>query len=93
MRRLTVIADEALLKIARAEVQAGRASSISAWVADAMRGKAHARAELVAELEDLNRADPPSDDAVTLIARSLGRSKSWVAGALGLSVMRTRRAG
>jgi hypothetical protein len=58
-----------------------------------MRAKAHARAELVADLEDLNRADPPSDDVITTIARSLGRSKSWVAGALGVSGLRTRRAG
>ena len=90
---MTVTVDEALLRIARAEVRAGRASSTSAWIADAMRAKAHARAELVADLEDLNRVDPPSDDVVTTIARSLGRSKSWVAGALGLSGTRRRRAG
>ena len=93
MRRVTVTVDDALLKIAQAEVQAGRASSISAWVAEAMRAKAHARVELVADLEDLNHADPPSADVITTIAHSLGRSKSWVARALGVSSMRPRRAG
>ena len=93
MRRLTVTVDEALLKLARAEVHAGRASSISAWVADAMRAKAHARVELIADLEDLNRRDPPDNDVITTIARSLGRSKSWVAGALGVPATRTRGAG
>ena len=93
MRRLTVTVDEALLKVARAEVHAGRAPSISAWVADAMRAKAHARAELVADLDDLNRSDPPSNDVIATIAHSLGRSKSWVATALGIPATRTRRAG
>jgi hypothetical protein len=37
-------------RLAKADVAAGRAESISAWVADAMRAKAQARAELVASV-------------------------------------------
>lgn len=92
MRRLTVTVDDALLEVALAEVRAGRAPSVSAWVADAMRAKAQARAELIADLEALNRRDPPSADVLDVIARSLGRSRRWVAGALGLTQARARRA-
>ena len=84
MRRLTVTVDEALLAIAQADVAAGRADSVSAWVADAMRAKAQARADLIADLEDLNRAAPPSAEAIDTIAKSLGRSRSWVIDSLGL---------
>ena len=84
MRRVTVSIDDALVRLAEADVAAGRAGSVSAWVADAMRAKARARAELVADLEDLNRTDPPGNEIVASVARSLGRSKAWVARALGL---------
>jgi Arc/MetJ-type ribon-helix-helix transcriptional regulator len=90
--RVTVTIDEAIVRLARADVDAGRAESISAWVADAMRAKAQARAELIADLEELNRSDPPSRQVLAEIARSLGRSEAWVAGALGLERPRTRRA-
>ena len=93
MRRLTVTVDEALIRLARADVEAGRAESVSAWVADAMRAKARARAELMADLEDLNRRDPPSDDVVATVARSVGRSPAWVKETLGLSRGRAKRAG
>jgi hypothetical protein len=93
MRRLTVTVDEALVRVARADVAAGRADSISAWVADAMRAKAQARAELVADLEELNRSEPPSDDVLDTIARSIQRPRTWVVQALGLSRARVRRTG
>jgi Arc/MetJ-type ribon-helix-helix transcriptional regulator len=53
MRRITISLDDDLARLAEAEVSAGRASSVSAWVADAIRAKARARADLVADLEEL----------------------------------------
>jgi hypothetical protein len=93
MRRLTITVDDALVRLAKADVAAGRADSISAWVADAMRAKVQARAELVADLEELNRRDPPGEDVLAAVARSLGRSKEWVASAIGLPRARAKRAG
>lgn len=44
MRRITVSLDDALVARAEADVAAGRAPSVSAWVAGAIRAKAQARA-------------------------------------------------
>lgn len=82
MRRLTISIEEDLVKLAQAEVRSGRASSISAWVADAIRSKAHARRELIADLEDLERRDPTPDALVKSMARSLGLSKTAVVASL-----------
>ena len=90
MRRLTVTVDEALFRLAKADVAAGRAESVSAWVAEAMREKARARAELVADLEELDRKDPPPDHVINTVARSLGRSTAWVR---QHSRLRSRRVG
>jgi Arc/MetJ-type ribon-helix-helix transcriptional regulator len=90
MRRVTVTVDEAVLLRAQRDVRAGRAESVSAWVADAMRRKARALDELMADIDALNRESPPSDQAIATVARSLGRSRSWVVDRLGL---RRRRAG
>lgn len=82
MRRVTVTLDEALVELVEADVSAGRAPSVSAWVADAIRVKAQARAELVAELEDLERRDPIAPDVIASVARSLGLSRAVVASAI-----------
>jgi hypothetical protein len=82
MRRLTISLDDDLARLAEAEVRAGRAASVSAWVADAIRAKASARAELIADLEDLERREPTSPEAVAAMARSLGLSRSTVVKAL-----------
>ncbi len=58
MQRVTVTVDDSLMALAKADVKAGRTSSVSAWVADAMRRKALARAELIAELEDMIAEEP-----------------------------------
>jgi hypothetical protein len=84
MRRLTVTVDEGVFERARKDVAAGRAESVSAWVSDAMHRKARALQELMAELEELNRAQPPSIHAIATAAKSLGKSKEWVAQRLGL---------
>ena len=93
MRRVTVTVEDALLRRAKADVAAGRAESVSAWVADAMRAKVRAREELIADLEELERVDPTSDEAIATVAQSLGRSKAWVTTTLGLRRPRARRAG
>jgi Arc/MetJ-type ribon-helix-helix transcriptional regulator len=82
MRRITVTLDEALVELVEADVAAGRAPSVSAWVAGAIRAKAEARAELIADLEDLERRDPVKPEVVARVARSLGLPKELVAAAI-----------
>jgi len=82
MRRITISLEDDLAKLAEAEVRAGRAASVSAWVADAIRAKARARAELVAELEELERREPTPGEMVASMARALGLSKATISKAL-----------
>jgi Arc/MetJ-type ribon-helix-helix transcriptional regulator len=82
MRRITISLDDDLARLAEAEVSAGRAPSVSAWVADAIRAKARARADLVADLEELERREPTSPEMVASMARALGISRATVAKAL-----------
>jgi Arc/MetJ-type ribon-helix-helix transcriptional regulator len=82
MRRITISLDDDLARLAEAEVKAGRAPSVSAWVADAIRAKARARAELVADLEELERRDPTSPELAASMARALGLSRKVVTTAL-----------
>jgi hypothetical protein len=82
MRRITISLDDDLARLAEAEVKAGRAPSVSAWVADAIRAKARARAELISDLEELERRDPTSPELVASMARSLGLSRKAVTTAL-----------
>jgi Arc/MetJ-type ribon-helix-helix transcriptional regulator len=82
MRRLTISIDEDLVRMAEAEVRAGRATSVSAWVADAIRAKARARADLVAELEALEQRDPTSPEIVASMARALGLPRAAVVNGL-----------
>jgi Arc/MetJ-type ribon-helix-helix transcriptional regulator len=82
MRRITVSLDDDLARLAEAEVRAGRASSVSAWVADAIRAKARARAELISELEELERRDPASPADIAEMARALGAPRATIAKAL-----------
>lgn len=91
MRRITVSLEDALVDLAEAEVAAGRAPSVSAWVANAIRAKAQARTELVSELEDLERREPTPAHIVESIARSLELAPTTVARALRQT--RARRAG
>ncbi|HVV50018.1 MAG TPA: hypothetical protein VHO06_10200 [Polyangia bacterium] len=76
MRRITISLDDDLARQAEAEVRAGRATSVSAWIADAIRAKARARAELIADLEELERRDPTPPDLIASTARMLGLSAS-----------------
>jgi Arc/MetJ-type ribon-helix-helix transcriptional regulator len=78
MRRITVSLDDELALLAEAEVKAGRASSVSAWIADAIRAKARARAELVADIEELERREPTAPEVVASMARALGLSRGAV---------------
>jgi Arc/MetJ-type ribon-helix-helix transcriptional regulator len=79
MRRITITLDDDLARLIEAEVRAGRAPSVSAWVADAIRAKARARAELVADLEDLERREPTPPRLIASMARALGLSPRAVA--------------
>ena len=90
MRRITISLDEDLARLAEAEVRAGRAPSVSAWVADAIRAKARARAELVADLEDLEQREPTSPEIVAAMARALGLPRAAVAKALRTRSLRPR---
>ena len=78
MRRVTITVEDGLLRLAKADVAAGRAESVSAWVAGAMQEKARARADLIEDLEEQERTDPTPDRTMTVVARSLGRSAAWV---------------
>jgi Arc/MetJ-type ribon-helix-helix transcriptional regulator len=78
MRRITVSLDDDLARLAEAEVRAGRAASVSAWIADAIRAKARARADLVADFEDLERREPTPAEVVASMARALGLSRGAV---------------
>ena len=93
MRRITVSIDESLVRLAKADVAAGRSESISAWVADAMRTKAQARADLIADLDEQNRVDPPDEATLAVVARSLGKTAKWTANALGVTRGRAKKAG
>lgn len=90
MRRITVTLEDSLVDLAEADVAAGRAPSVSAWVADAIRAKAQARAELVADLEALEERDPASREALDSIARAVGLPRTVVAGAVRGTRARTR---
>jgi hypothetical protein len=89
MRRITISLDDELARLAEAEVSAGRADSVSAWIADAIRAKARARADLVADLEDLERRQPTSPEVVASMARALGLPRASIVKAL--KSRRTRR--
>ena len=82
MRRITISLDDDLARLAEAEVKAGRAASVSAWVADAIRAKARARADLVADLVELERREPTPPEIVASMARALNLSRTAVAKAL-----------
>ena len=82
MRRITVSLDDELARLAEAEVKAGRASSVSAWIADAIRTKARARADLVADFEELERREPTPPEVVASMARALGLPRDAVTKAL-----------
>jgi Arc/MetJ-type ribon-helix-helix transcriptional regulator len=88
MRRITISIDDDLARLAEEEVRAGRSPSVSAWVAEAIRAKARARAELVADLEDLEQRDPTSPRIAAAMARVLGLPRAAVVKALRA---RTRR--
>jgi Arc/MetJ-type ribon-helix-helix transcriptional regulator len=82
MRRITVSLENSLVELAEADVAAGRAPSVSAWVAGAMRAKAHARAELLADLAALERREPTPAEVVASIAHTLGIPRSVVTRAI-----------
>lgn len=71
--------DDTLARMAESEVAAGRAPSVSAWVADAIRDKAQARAELLADFEELELRDPTPPEIIATVARTLGLSRATVA--------------
>jgi Arc/MetJ-type ribon-helix-helix transcriptional regulator len=82
MRRITISIDDDLARLAEAEVSAGRAASVSAWIADAIRAKARARADLVADLEELERREPTPPELVAAMARALGLPKTAIVKAM-----------
>ncbi len=52
--RITVTVPKELLEVVEADVAAGRAPSVSAWVSDAMEDKARSRTvgEILADMDD-----------------------------------------
>lgn len=71
--RVTVTVDEAVVREAEADVAAGRAASLSAWVAAAMGERAQ-RERLADVLADIRAELGPPTDEETAWARSvLGR--------------------
>lgn len=90
MRRLTVTLEDSLVAIAQADVAAGRAPSVSAWVASAIRAKALARAELVGDLQALEQRDPTPPEVIASIATSLELRPAVVESALGRDPRRAK---
>ncbi|MBN1609163.1 MAG: hypothetical protein JW940_21215 [Polyangiaceae bacterium] len=86
MRRITISLDDDLVRLAEREVRRGRAASVSAWVADAIRAKARARADLVADLEELESREPTPPAIVASMARALGLPRGTI-----LKSMKNRR--
>ncbi len=84
MQRLTVTVDEELAAFVRAEVERGRAASVSAYVGESLRMRAEDRLALLAELDQ--EADEEPSDPATLeqLARATGQDVAWVRDALGL---------
>ena len=82
MRRITITIEDALVELAERDVAAGRATSVSAGVASAIRAKAQARAELVADLVELERRDPTPPGVIADVARKLGVPRTAIARAL-----------
>lgn len=68
--RVTVTVDEAVVRTAEADVAAGRAASVSAWVASAMTERAH-RETLQDVLADIRAELGPATDEETAWARSV----------------------
>jgi len=68
--RLTVTVDENAVRAAEAAVAAGRAPSVSAWVAAAMSERAQ-RENLTAVLADIRAELGPATDEETAWARSV----------------------
>jgi hypothetical protein len=93
MKRFSVTVDERLLEIARSDVAAGRAPSLSAWVADAMRRKGLTRAELLGELAEEAEPGPYTAETLAWVAQVTGRSPDWVSERLGLAPPSPTRAG
>ena len=91
MRRITISLDDDLARLAEAAVSAGRAPSVSAWVADAIRARVRARAALVADLEALERREPTSAEVVASMSRALGLSRAAVAALKGGRSRSSRR--
>lgn len=85
MQRITVTVDDDLLALARADVAAGRAPSVSAWVAEAMRRKAQARADFLADLAEMEAEKPTTDEAVRRLAEIFEQSEEWMRETLGLA--------
>ncbi len=68
--RITVTVDEAVVRAAEAEVAAGSAPSVSAWVASAMVERAH-RESLTNVLAEIRAELGPATDEETAWARSV----------------------
>jgi hypothetical protein len=68
--RVTVTVDEEAVQAAEAAVAAGRASSVSAWVASAMSEQAH-RESLAYVLAEIRAELGPASDEETAWARSV----------------------
>ncbi len=68
--RITITVDEAAVHAAQADVAAGRAPSVSAWVATAMTERAH-RETLADVLAEIRAELGPATDEETAWARSV----------------------
>ncbi|MHB8296706.1 MAG: toxin-antitoxin system antitoxin subunit [Acidimicrobiales bacterium] len=68
--RITVSVGEDAVRAAEAAVSAGRAPSVSAWVASAMNDRAHAE-NLAGVLADIRAELGPATDEETAWARSV----------------------
>jgi hypothetical protein len=78
MQRVTVTVDDQILAEARQDVDAGRTTSLSAWVSDAMRRKAIDRIQFELELDVLRRSDPYTSETIDWVADAMGLDRDHV---------------
>ena len=84
MQRLSITVEDDLAAFVRREVEAGRAASVSAYVATALRQRAEERVALLDELDREAGHDPADEPTVARLARMVQRPTEWVRDALGL---------
>lgn len=79
MKRVTISLEDDMVAVLAQEVADGRAPSVSAWVAEAIRRRVQAGADLDAWLATAEAANPYTTADLEWVADVVGQSSEWVA--------------